>query len=69
MSFRRSLSILLNNRKITLYSDGSTFKLVVSPVDAEPFSRVRLFLAEYLSSRRDTQEKYIEIINKVRFSD
>ena len=48
---------------------GSTSKLVFSPADAEPFSRVRLFLAEYLSSRRDIQEKYIEITDKVRLSN
>ena len=48
---------------------GSTSKLVVSLADAEHFARVRLFLAEYISSRRDIQEKYIEITDKVRLSN
>ena len=48
---------------------GSTFESVVSPTDFEPFARVKSHLAQLLSGRRDTQDKYREIVDKVKLSD
>ena len=48
---------------------GGMFGSIVTPSNFEPIARARTHLAEFLSDRRDLLQKYVHIIDKVRFSD
>ena len=41
----------------------------MSPANFEPIARARLYLAKYLSPRRDLYAKYKHIIDKVKFTE